>query len=40
MRIFAYTNLYLTVETQDANQNLEILAKLRERGYHAELLQE
>ena len=33
-------DLYLTVETRDATQNLEILAKLRERGYDAELLQE
>lgn len=33
-------DLYLTVETRDATQNLEILAKLRERGYDAELLKE
>ena len=33
-------DLYLTVETRDATQNLEILDKLRERGYDAELLKE
>ncbi len=33
-------DLHLTVETRDANQNREILAKLRERGYVAVLLQE
>lgn len=33
-------DLYLTVETRDATQNLEILEKLRERGYDAELLKE
>ncbi len=33
-------DLYLTVETRDANQNQEILEKLRERGYDAELLKE
>jgi len=32
--------LYLTVETRDATQNMDILAKLRERGYAAELLKE
>lgn len=31
-------DLYLTVETRDAKQNLEILAKLQERGYDAQLL--
>ncbi len=31
-------DLYVTVETRDATQNLEILGKLRERGYDAELL--
>ncbi|MFM1896739.1 MAG: threonine dehydratase [Pseudomonadota bacterium] len=33
-------DLYLTVETRDAAQNLDILAKLRERGYQAELLKD
>ncbi len=33
-------DLYLTVETRDATQNLEILARLRELGYDAELLKE
>ncbi|MEQ8953267.1 MAG: pyridoxal-phosphate dependent enzyme, partial [Gammaproteobacteria bacterium] len=33
-------DLYLTVETRDATQNREILQKLRERGYDAELLEE
>ena len=32
--------LYLTVETRDATQNLEILARLKELGYDAELLKE
>lgn len=33
-------DLYLTVETRDATQNREILARLRELGYDAELLKE
>lgn len=33
-------DLYLTVETRDASQNLEILARLKELGYDAELLKE
>ena len=33
-------DLYLTVETRDAAQNQDILARLRERGYDAELLKE
>jgi len=33
-------DLYLTVETRDAAQNLEILARLKELGYDAELLKE
>ncbi|MBL4582689.1 MAG: threonine ammonia-lyase [Gammaproteobacteria bacterium] len=32
--------LYLTVETRDAAQNLEILARLKELGYNAKLLRE
>ena len=32
--------LYLTVETRDAAQNLEILARLKELGYNTELLTE
>jgi threonine dehydratase len=32
--------LYLTVETRDAAQNIEILARLKELGYDAELLKE
>lgn len=32
--------LYLTVETRDATQNLEILARLKELGFDAELLKE
>ncbi|PCI79204.1 MAG: threonine ammonia-lyase [SAR86 cluster bacterium] len=31
-------DLYLTVETRDAEQNQEILARLRELGYEAELI--
>ena len=33
-------DLYLTVETRDATQNQEILARLKELGYDAELLAE
>lgn len=33
-------DLYLTVETRDAAQNQEILARLKELGYDAELLKE
>ena len=32
--------LYLTVETRDAAQNLEILTRLKELDYNAELLKE
>jgi len=32
--------LYLTVETRDASQNLEILTRLKDLGYDAELLKE
>lgn len=32
--------LYLTVETHDAAQNLEILTRLKELDYNAELLKE